>query len=170
MITNLGSITVGEVLPGAVSISVAGQLGINSALPDIVARLAALQAWSPQPVSFAASLALAQATLAGILLAIELDLPVPDISAQIAIIAALIAALESIVNLVNQQLEFIVAFGAIFAESGVAAYRYDGAPQDLGSEFSTELAGMATPGNALVLVASTPAAWSAMSALMKVNP
>jgi len=174
--TYLGSLSVGDVVPGAVSAAAAGSAGINAALPDIQGRLDALLAFAPINVDFAAQLALAQQTVASIQAGIALGLPVPSLAAQIAQVAALVAELLAAVTSISAQLSVIAALQAHFGVAGVHAYAFAGQTQDLGGELSAELAG-GTPGgaptdaaNALVLITTVPATWAALAALLKVSP
>lgn len=175
-VTYLGSLTVGDANPGAVAISAAGAAGINGALPDIQARLAALLAWTPSPVSFEAQLTLVQGALASIQASIALGLPVPDIGAQVALIQAQIAALIAAIAAVEAQLAIILDFQALFGASGVHAYAYAGQVANLGSEISAETSGGLPGGsgtdsaNAIVLVTTVPATWTALAQLLKVTP
>lgn len=169
-ITALGSLSVGAVAPGAAAAVGAGIAGIGLVLPDIMARLAALQAFVPQPVSFAAQLAVAEGTLASIQAAITLGLPVPDISAQLALIAAMVTDLLAAVNAINAQLELLVALQAPLAVAGVAAYAFEGTIGSLGGELGAAVGGGIGQARALLLVSTELATWNAMSAVLKVTP
>ena len=169
-VTALGSLSVGAALPGAAAAVSAGMSGIGIALPDITARLAALQAITPQPVNFAAQLALAEATLGSINATISLGLPVPDISAQVALLAALIADLLAAVSSLNAQLAILTALQGPLAQAGVEAYAFDGPKSSLGSELSAAVGGSGAHANALALITTSGATWSAMGALLKVTP
>lgn len=164
-------------MPGLDAGLTAGVTGINLALPDIQARLAALLAFSPQPASFAVSLTLAQTTLASITAAISLGLPVPDISAQIALVLALIAALEAAISTIAAQLSIIVALQGFLTSAGLHAWHYDGAANGLGGAMTTALAsgvpsggGAAANVDALILVTESTATWASVTATMKVAP
>ena len=173
----VGSLSVGVAMPGLTAGLMAGVAGINLALPDIQARLAALLAFSPQPASFAVSLELAQLTLTGITAAISLGLPVPDISAQIALILALIAALEAAISTINTQLSTIVALQGFLASAGLHAWHYSGAASGLGAAMTTALvagvpsgSGAAANVDGLILVTEIAGTWASVSATMKVTP
>jgi hypothetical protein len=168
-VTALGSLSVGAAIPGAAAAVSAGMSGINLALPDMTARLAMLQAFSPQPVSLVAQLALAQGTLGSVQAALSLGLPVPDISAQIAMVAALVAELLASVVQINAQLSALVALQSVLAVGGVAAYAYDGTIGALGGELGAAVGVGAGHANALALVTTEPATWSALSAVLKVS-
>lgn len=173
----VGSLSIGDAVPGAASAAVAGVAGINGALPDITARIAALLAFTPTPVSFSAQLALAQQTVVSIQAAIAGGFSPPDISAQIAAVAAELAALQASALAVQAQLAIVVAFQGLLTSAGVHAYAYNGQAGNLGSEFSAELAGGLPGGsgpteaiNALVLATNIGATWAAMSSVFKVSP
>jgi hypothetical protein len=176
VITYVGELTIGAAVPGAASAAIAGFAGINAALPDILARLAALQAFAPLSVDFTAQLALAQAMVTSVQTGIALGIPVPSIAAQIAAVAALIAELLASVAGIAAQLEIVTDFQALLGAAGVHVYAYAGQTGSLGSELSTELT-TGIPGgsptdaaNALVLVTTVPATWTAMSQVFQVTP
>lgn len=176
MITPLGSLSIGDTIPGAVAVGVAGAAGINAALPNITAQLEALAAFSPGAVDFAAQLTLALQTVASIQAGITAGLTPPSISAQIAIIGAQIAALEAAALSINAQLTIITDFQALLSAAGIFAYAYDGDVQDLGDELDAEIGagiggGLPTDHcNALVLVTSAGATWTAMGQIFQVTP
>lgn len=169
-ITALGSLSVGAAVPGVGVAVTAGIDGINGALPDIQARLAALQAFAPTPVDFTAQLALAQGTLGSVQAAITAGLPVPSISTQIAMVAALVADLLAAVAAVNAKLDILTNLQAPLDVGGVAAYAYDGQIGSLGAELGDAVGGGSSHANALALVAAAPATWTALSAVVKVTP
>ena len=173
----LGSLSLAVAVPGAAAAATAGAVGIGGALPDILARLASLASFTPAPMSFAADLVLAQSVVAGVALAIATPgLTPPDISAQIAIIAGLIASLEAQIGAVNVQLGIVTGFLALLETAGVFAYAYAGRADGIGPALSTELAAGfpggsgADAANVLILGTITPATWAAMSQLFKVTP
>jgi hypothetical protein len=175
-VTYVGSLSIGDLVPGAAAAAVAGAAGINAALPDIQARIAALASFSPAPVDFAAQLALAQQMVASITASISLGLPVPSIAAQIAIVAAQIAALEASVLAINANLTIVTDFQDLLTAAGIHVYAFDGQVQDLGNELDTELSGGVPGGsptdasNALVMVTTVSATWTAISQVFKVAP
>ena len=176
MITYLGSLSIGAAVPGAAALAAAGQAGINLALPDIQARLAALVQFTPQPVDFQAQLILAQQIVASIEAAIALGLAPPSIDAQLAIVAALVAELEAAIANVHAQLTIIVDIAALLGTAGVHAYAYSGRADDLGGEFAAELVGGFPGGgptdstNALLLATTSGATWTAMQGVFKTTP
>ena len=171
-----GELTVGGAMPGAQAAGLSGAAGINAALPDILARLAALQAFAPLPVSFAAQLALANQLVQGIQLSISLGIPEPSILAQLAAVAALVADLLAAVSAINGHLSIVLDFQALMTAAGIHVYAFTGLSGNLGAEIAIELA-TGTPGgaptdtcNALVLVTTVPATWAALAQIMKVTP
>jgi len=171
-----GSLTLGAAIPGATAAAAAGASGIGLALPDIQARLAALLAFNPQPIDFAADLVLAQQMVTSLSAAIALGLTPPSMAAQIAAINALIAELLANVSAVNAQLEIILAFQGLLASAGVHTYAYAGPVNAFGSEFSAELSAGVPGGsptqasNAVVLLTTIGATWDAMAQVFKVGP
>lgn len=176
MITPLGELSIGGTIPGAVAVGVAGAAGINAAIPDLQSRIAALLDFSPTPVDFSAQIAIAQATIVSVQLAITNGISPPSIAAQIAEIAALLADLLATAVSVDAQLTIITDFQALLGAAGIFAYAYDGDVGDLGDELDAEIGagvggGLSTDHcNALVLLTSTPATWDAMGEIFQVTP
>lgn len=175
-VTCLGSLSIGDALPGGVAVGAAGFDGINAALPDIQARLDALLAFAPLPVDFTAQLALAQSMVASVQASITLGLPAPSMAAQIAIVAALIVDITASIVSINAQLGIVADFQTTLGTTGIHGYHYSGQTDDLGSEMATELASGVPGGaptdaaNALILVTTIPATWAAMRNVFKVTP
>jgi len=173
----VGELTIGQELPGAASGLEAGANGINAALPDIQSRLDALAAFAPAPIDFAQQLILAQSIVTSIESGIALGLPAPDISAQIAAVTALINDLLAAVTAINANLDIIVALQGLFAAAGVHVYAYDGNVNGLGAALTTALSAGVPGGsggtqhcNALALITTIGATWTAMSQVFKVTP
>jgi len=175
-VVHVGSLSIGDAVPAAATVSAAGVSGINGALPDLTARLLALASFSPAPVNFALQLALAQSTVASIQSAIALGLPAPSIAAQIAEVAAQVAALEAVLASVEANLATVVDVQAQLSVAGLHSYVYTGDVGDLGAEFTTELAGGLPGGaptaaaSAVLLITTSPAAWAAMEQVFRVTP
>jgi hypothetical protein len=162
MITYLGSLSIGACMPQVTA-------GIAAAFADLQARVTALLAFNPAPIDFHAQLAIAVQMQANLSLAISLGLPVPSISAQIAIVASLVAALEA-------QLAIILNLQNALGAAGVFAYAYQGRADAFGGELAITLA-TGFPGglgadntNALVLATTTPATWTALQLVFKTSP
>lgn len=175
-VTSLGNITIGAAVPGALAASVAGQAGINLALPDIQARLTALASFAPSLGDFSADIALAGQIIASINAAITAGITPPSLSAQVSLVAALIADLEAAVLSINAQLSIVLDFAALLGTAGVHAYHYTGRADQLGAGMTSELssgfpggaAGDST--NALILGTTSGTTWTAMSDVFKVAP
>src|SRR5690606_27332170 len=73
-VSYVGSLSIGGALPGAA-------LALESAIPDLQARLDALASFAPTTGSLSANLALANGILSNIQNAITLGVVLPDISA-----------------------------------------------------------------------------------------
>lgn len=172
----IGSLSVAGAIPGASAGLVAGLAGINAALPDLIAQLATLAGFTPAPIDFATQLALAQSMVVSVNAAITAGLPVPDLAEQIAVIVAKIASLTAQIAGLNANAGVITALSAPLAAAGIHAYAYDGATDQLGPELTGELAAGVPGGsggahaNALVLVTTIGATWSAMGSVFKVSP
>lgn len=175
-VSYVGSLSIGAAIPGGLAAAVAGQTGINLALPDIQARLAALASFTPTPPSLAADVQLAQSIVASLQAAISLGVTPPSIDAQLAIVAALVVDLGAAVASINAQLAIVLGFINICATAGIHAYAYSGNADDLGAGMTTELAaglpggGPTDPINALVLATSLGGTWTAMQSVFKTTP
>jgi hypothetical protein len=171
-----GELTIGGALPGANGVTVAAIAGINGALPDLLSRIASLQAFAPTDVNLGAQLQLAGSIVGNIQTSIQLGIAPPSIAAQIAAIAALVAAMLTQLAGVQAQLDLVLEFQGLLAAAGIHIYAFSGTSGGLGGELATELAS-GTPGgspsdpaNAVVLVTTSPAAWAALSQVVKVSP
>ena len=169
----VGSMSIGVAVPAGLSACVAGTAGINLALPDIEARLAALASFSPSLGSFAVDLELANQMIASINAAISVGITPPSISVQLALIAGLIADLSAQIVSINAQLSIIVDISGLLATAGLHVYSYRGAVGSFGGTFTTELSSGFPGGtiledcNALVLATSSSVAWTAMQSVFK---
>lgn len=175
-LVSLGGISVGGAAPGADIAVTAGIAGINAGLTNLLDQLAALTAYVPQPIDFAAQLSVAQQTVAGISAAIALGITPPTLDTQIAVIAAQIAALQATVDSINAQLSILTDLQGPLAAAGVFGYAYDGAVNAFGGELGSALAGGIGGGaptdhaNAVVYITTIPATWAAMGEVFKVSP
>lgn len=174
MITYLGELSIGEAVPGAAGACVAGIAGINAVLPDIAARLAALQAFVPiTPISFGVQLSIAQQLVPNIQACIDLGLQTPDIGLLVAALQALIDALLSTIAGITAKLDIVVDLQGLLAAAGLHAFAYAGTVGAFGGELSGALSPVGGAGaacNALVLATTSPACWSAMGGVFKVSP
>jgi hypothetical protein len=173
--TYLGSLTVGGVLPGGVALGAAGVAGINAALPSLLEQLEGLLSFAPTPISLTAQISTLEAMITGLNAAITLGVMPPSLDTQIAGIAALIAALSSVVGGINAQLALITSFQAALGAAGVHAIAFEGPVANLGVELTGRLAAVPglSPGDAahaLTLLTTVPATWAALAQLMKVTP
>lgn len=179
--TYVGSLTLGAAVPGARVAAEAGQAGLNTAIPDIGARLAALQAevlalaTMPPLPSFADMLARAQALLDSITLSMTTPgLPAPpSLATAIAALEALIAQLSAITLGLNAQLNIIVNFQTLLAAAGIHVIAYDGDLSTLGTQLQGAV-NAHTPGsghaNAVALVTTDTLSWAAMTSVFQVLP
>jgi hypothetical protein len=173
----LGSLSLAVALPGADGAAVAGEAGINGALPDIEARLDAMADFAPVDVDFAADLSFANDTVSAITLAIGTPgITPPSLGDQITIMAGIVADLTAAVSAVNANLAIVTGFISLLATAGVFGYAYAGPANGLGGALTTELASGFPGGSptdsthAIVLATTTPATWTAMQAVFKTTP
>lgn len=171
----LGQLTVGGALPGGVALAAAGSAGISAALPSLNEQLAALVAYVPAPIDFAAQLATLKAMILAVETSIALGLPAPSVSVQVAEIGRLIASLRGQIASVSAQLEVITRFQAAFGAGGVHAVAFDGPAGAMAAELAGVLAttaglGAGDDAHAVLLATTVPATWAALAALFKVAP
>lgn len=158
MLTYLGSLSLGAVIPGL-------GVALASALPRIQLQLDAALAAQAQltitPPTIAANISAAATLLAGLQAAAALGVQVPSASLQLSILASLIAAL-------NLELG---ALGFDLSAPGIHAYAFDGESQALAAELPDSFPGGAptTHANALVLVTTVGSTWVAMGAVLKTS-
>lgn len=171
-VTYCGEVSLAAALPGAALAASNGISGINGALPDILSRIAALQAFSPSPVDFGVQLQLANGIVASIENAIAIGLPAPSISAQIAAVLALIASLLATVSAVNAALGIVTSFEGLLASAGVHVFAFAGTTSTFGTALDASIAGTTLAGasSAIVLATDVGATWTAMSQIFKVTP
>lgn len=174
--TYVGSLSIGEAVPGLNALGIAGSLGINLALPDIQARLAALLNFQVTPPSLSAQLALATQLVASLQAAIAIGITPPSIDAQLAIVAALIVDLQNAILSIQAQFNIILDIRGLLNAAGVHAYVYQGPVADMGSELTAELihgppgGGPSDSAQAIVLMTSLGPTWTALAQLLKVVP
>lgn len=172
--TYLGSLTIGAVLPGAVSLGLAGAAGINLAMPNLQDQLKSLLAVKPAPVSFAAQITTLQAMIKGIEASASLGLAPPSVAMQIAAIAKLVAALQAQLGSLTAQLAVIESFGNALAAGGVHAVAFEGQAAGFAAEVGALLgtAPVLSPTDAargIALVTTSGATWTAMRSIFRVS-
>jgi microcystin-dependent protein len=175
MITTIGEVAVGVAVPGCTVAVTAGMGGINGALPDLQGRIEALISQlailpTLPPFNPLDALTKAQQLVASLQAMIALGLPVPDLGTQIAALTATLAGLQVTLGLVNAQLAVLANLQAPLGVAGIGVYAYDGPAASFGGELAAAIGGSTDHCNALALVAFEPAAWAALSAVMKVSP
>lgn len=169
-ITALGTLSIGAAVPGFAAAIDAGTKGIDAALPDLQDRIASLQAFAPAPFNFAASQALALATLDSIKAGIAGGLPAPSLTAQIDIMGVEIAKLLTELAKAQAQVTILTSLHDTLAAAGISAFAFAGNGNALGGEIGAELAAWTGSAKALVLVTASTATWNAMATVFKVTP
>lgn len=170
MITDLGSLTLGVVVPGAASAAVAIDVACGIAAPNVSAQLEALASFTPSAgLSLAAQLSIAQSIVTNIQASIALGIEPPSLADQVAAAAAIIAQLEAQLATVEAQAAIGVALAGLLATGGVRLLRYDGPQNAFGAELSAALGADPTSCNALVLLTTSGAAWTAMQGVFKTS-
>lgn len=176
----VGALTIGAAVPAAGVAATAGSAGIAAALPDLEGRIAQLQAAVaglsvPLPPNLADMAARATFNLGAVQLALAtpgLPLSLPDLTAAAVALLALVDALLGTVTDLGVKLALIADFQTLLATAGVHVVAYDGAIGSLGTELQAAVAGPIPSGhaNALALVTTSGATWSAMAQVFKVTP
>lgn len=155
-----GSMTVGALLP-----SVQTQIGadVTATTNEIATANAALTSIGAQHPTLSASITNVTAMLAQLNAAVGLGLP--DITANIT------ANFTSLIASLNATLSILTGLQSNMSAGGVFAYRWSGNGNAFGADLTTELAThyrdgslSSNPGNAIVLLTTTPATWTAMQA------
>lgn len=171
----LGSVTLGASLPGAAAVSVAGAAGINSVLPDLLAQLASLLAWKPEPIDLSVQLSTLQSMIASINAQVALNVPAPSLARQLETLATMIAALQGKIAALELQLEVIGQFEATLGAAGVHLLAFEGAVSAHGPQMAARLASVPGLGpldvcHALTLLTTVPATWAALASILKTTP
>jgi hypothetical protein len=176
----VGAMTIGAAVPAADAAASGAVVGLNLALPDLEARIAQLQAAVaglsvPLPPNLADMAVRATFNLGAVQLALAtpgLPLSLPDLTAAAAALLALVGELLGTAASISAQLSLLAGFRALLATAGVHVVAYDGAIGSLGSELQSAVATPIPSGhaNALALVTTSGATWSAMSQVFKVSP
>ena len=138
---------------------------LASAYADLQARVTAMLAFNPAPIDFHAQLQIAVQMQANLQTAIDIGLPAPSIAAQIAIMKALVVALE-------QQLAIILNIQNALEVEGVFAYAYSGTTGEMGPSLPAAFPGGSSTEQtwALIFATVTPACWNAMQVAFKTSP
>jgi hypothetical protein len=166
----LGTVTIGEALPGVSTGFAAAAAGIQTALPELAARLASLTSFQPTPLDFGAQLALANQIVGGIQLAMAAGVQLPDVSVIAAQIAALVAQITAQLALVQANLSLVLDLQAALGGGSVGLYAFDGQLGSLGGELTSQVGSSSAHAQALVMLTTEPATWAALAKLAKVSP
>ena len=131
-----GSVTVGGLMPGALSAALAGQAGIQANLPSLQAELSGLLSLQITPPSLQADIDVALGIVTSLQANLALGLEAPSasiaVAAQIGILTGLIASIEA-------QLTIVVEFIGILAQAGVHVYRYSGDVSSMATELGASI-------------------------------
>lgn len=170
MITDLGSATLAVTVPGAAGAAAAIGVACGIAAPDVTAQLSALASFTPTvSLSFAAQLDIAASIVSNINAAIAAGITPPSLDAQIALSVDIIADLQAKLALIEAQAAIGIALGSLLATAGVRTLTYSGPQDDFGAELAAELGAPTTSCNALVLLTTSGAAWTAMQTLFRAS-
>lgn len=154
MITDLGSLTLAVIVPAAATAAF-------MAAADANAQLTALADFQPVAIlSYSAQLDLLANMIANVEAAIAAGLSPPDFSAQVSAAATLSATLSA-------NLTILAGIQSALAAGSVRLLVYSGPQDDFGSELATELGSDTTDVDALVLLTSVGASWTAIETIFK---
>lgn len=172
-LVSLGSLSLGVAVPGAASANAALDIACGIAAPNVSAQITAVGNFSPSvSLSFADQIALANQIIANLEAAIAAIPPIPTLSlqAQVDLALAIKADLEVLLATIQAQVAIQVQIASLLATAGVSGYAWDGAKNALGGAISTALGPATTHSNAIVLLTTVGASWTAMQALFKTTP
>ncbi len=170
MITDLGTFTLAVVVPAAASAAAAGVAACDIAAPNVSAQLSAMASFTPSAgLTLAQQLSIAQDIVSNIQDAITLGLESPSLAAQVAAAAAVTAQLTSMLASVEAQLSIVVDIQGLLATGGARLLTYAGQQDDFGAELAVELGPATTSCNALVLLTTSGATWTAMQEVFKTS-
>ncbi len=157
----LGSLSLATAVPLAASVDGVVVPKLTAEVAGIVAAQAELNA---HPPSITASLANVQALLAAIQNAISLGVTEPTLTVQLAALASLLTAVQA-------DLALAVSLQTALAAAGVHAYAYSGQASGFGPSLPASLPGgnPTDAVNALVLATSVGATWAQMQVLFKTS-
>lgn len=166
----LGGLSVGQIVPLALTAKANLDGALSVTLPEIQAKLdGALLAkvrLTASPPSLAASLSTAQSLVANLQAAIAAGLP--NASLSITGLLAIIAELEATLGSMQARAAFSASFGVALGGAGVHLYRFEGAANQL---VPGGVAGypVDAAAKALVLVTLDSGAWSAVQTMFKTS-
>jgi hypothetical protein len=170
MITDLGSMTIAAIVPAAADATAAIDVSTGIAAPDVSAQLTALASFTPSAsLSLADQLTIAQSIVTNIQAAITAGITPPSLSLQAAVAAEIITALQAKLATIEAQVDFSVALQALLATGSVRLLVFSGDQDDFGAELATELGAPTTICNALVLLTTSGASWTAMQGVFRTS-
>lgn len=170
MITDLGTASIAVAVPGALDASVAIGVACGIAAPNVDAQLTALASFTPSlNLSFVAQLDIAASIATNINGAITAGIAPPSLDAQIDLSLDIIADLQATLLLIQAQAAIGIALGDLLATGGLRLLTYSGPQDDFGGELATELGAPTTSCNALVLLTTSGATWTAMQGIFKTS-
>lgn len=172
--TYLGGFTVGECLPIAVTAKGGLDAAVAVALPELQAKVAgALEAQAAltlSPPTLAGDLQAAVALVGQLQAAVALGLPSAGI--DLVAMAAVVAELQATIGGLQAQLALSASLGVTLGGGGVHLITQDGTIGTLGSDVAgaaSAIGSSLSPCKAVVLLATTDAAWAGISAAVKVG-
>jgi len=174
----LGEVSVGELLPVGVAAAAQIDASLAVAIPQVTADLelaadvtASLEAQVAVPTDPTQALTAALALFTSGQLAASLTAGIGELgaslSADLSLNLAKLSALRAALAALEQGLRFSADLKAGLAMPGIEAFAYEGAVDALAGELGEALGGDAQGAQALVLVVRSPAAWAALSALVR---
>lgn len=129
-----GSLSLGQVVPMALTAQATLDASLNAVLPDLKARIAGLLELSVRPPPALADLIAAARDTIAALQALVAD-PLPDVSA----IAQALADLQASLGQIEAGLAFSLQLGGMLSTPGIYYYAYAGQAGALGGELSATL-------------------------------
>lgn len=168
----LGSSTMAVAVPGAASANAALLVACDIAAPNVSGQITAVASFSPSlSVDLDAQLDLAADCSANISAAIAAVPPIPVVAldAQVAMALSVKADLEAMLATIQAKLALQVQIAGLLAAGSIEGYAWDGRKEDLGAAVTAALGSDATHSNAILLLTTNGASWTAMQGMFKTS-
>ncbi len=170
----LGSLSIGDCIPGAAAVAAAGSAGISAVLPTLNEQLAGLLAYQPTTINFAASIAQLETMISALKASIVLGVTPPSLATQLAEIAAKVASLQADIGGIQAQLSIVTAFQSALGAAGVHAVAFDGLAGNFGADVGAVVAtapgvGPTDRAHGITLLTTVPATWALLATIFRVS-
>lgn len=171
-VSYLGSVTLGQALPIAVSAQAQLSIALDSALAELTGKLEGALNVAASLLAPPALTATITATLQ-VLASMQLDVGASGGVLQLTAVLALLAEVELQLVALDAAVDLSAALIAQLAVAGIHLYTFSGPANTFGPELTAATAagfpggGLSDNANAVVLATSSTSAWAAMQASIK---